>query len=487
MDINARSYTAIGIGAVAALMAVHIGDSSRIPVLVLIAGVVLWSLREPAAGLLAALPLLYMLHPTPTELSWRELGFATVLAVSGSAALIRARNLLIPMLRNIRVPAFLATIWLALNFATALNHGVKPAEWLRGALPFLFLLYGIPVWFQAKTYDDFARLWRFSVGITAALFAWHVIQVYISEELWVPHTYIFEQGQWTQMAREEAERLGKPVYEYTLRVTLLLQQATSVLLPLGAIWGGWAMLMQQKRVERGLGLALAVLSTIAMVLTYTRSMLLVAGLVNGGLMLLAWRRRELLRAIALAAALGSSAGATILVFNLESIYLNRIYMMAQETKAMAQETKAMTVRDANITSRIEEYKIAWNMFSDSPIVGQGLGVKHAISFETSQGEFLEMRVGYVHNWIMYMLMVGGLTGILMYSAMLFVPAYLSWKQIADRQLAILAIVTVVGMTAYALFFAAFRLIPFNLVLGGLWGLVLANAHSQMGRTKTCVA
>lgn len=46
---------------------------------------------------------------------------------------------------------------------------------------------------------------------------------------------------------------------------------------------------------------------------------------------------------------------------------------------------------------MEEYQTAWSMFLESPILGQGLGIRHTISFETGHGEMLTVSVGYVHT------------------------------------------------------------------------------------------
>ena len=74
-----------------------------------------------------------------------------------------------------------------------------------------------------------------------------------------------------------------------------------------------------------------------------------------------------------------------------------------------------------------------------------------------------------------MLMTGGILGLIFYSVVLFGPAFFALRGVsfgAGSQPLILA--TILCMALYGLFFAVFRLIPFNLVLGGLWGIMLAN-------------
>ena len=85
-----------------------------------------------------------------------------------------------------------------------------------------------------------------------------------------------------------------------------------------------------------------------------------------------------------------------------------------------------------------------------------------ISYETSPGEIIEVFVGYVHNWVMYMLMTGGVVGLIAYTTVLLGPAKMALKY-SHRDNEVLASVAVLSL--YALFFAVFRLIPFQ---SGSW-------------------
>ncbi|TCO80337.1 O-antigen ligase-like membrane protein [Plasticicumulans lactativorans] len=506
MASRSSLYIAIGLATLAAILAVHAGEGMRYVVLAVTVALAAWSLRQPAVGLVAALPLMYMINPTPTTVGWREFGFAITITVAGLSSIWRHRSMLAGLPRAGCIWLSIVTGWFVLNFFTAFWNGVSVADWVRGAAPFVFMSYFLPIWLEARANRVFAHGWQWAAGIAAALFSWHVVQVYVGEQLWRPATYIFDNGTWISMGYAEAQALGKQVFEFAIRVTQRLQQATDTLLCLGVVWGAWASLWLSNWLLRMLGLGLSILATTAIVLTYTRSMLLSSFLVALVLMLVAIRRGGAKRVVVLFLALVATGAGTITGFNLEAIYLNRLVQMQEQAsvsfdaspnqgkEGMAASSVDGSIaslraptplqsampgkmegqpKDANIASRMEEYRIAWDHFRASPLVGHGLGVQHNIRFDAGNGEWLDTRVGYVHNWVMYVLMTGGLLGLGVYAAVLFGPAVLAWRRCPrESGLPELTFATVAVMAVYGLFFAVFRLIPFNLVLGGMWGLLL---------------
>jgi len=423
-----------------------------------------------------------MIAPTPVSMGWPELAFASLAACSGIAALWQQRAAIPPRALWI---ALGITVLLLINLLVARHHDVPVGDWLRGLIPFLFLLYAVPVWLIARAEAAFSPTWKLAALISAALFGGRVVAVYVLGHMWEPTHYLYQDGNWIPLAPEQVAAAGERVHFFFLRVTLVLQQSTDVLLPLGIAWGVWTVLWAKGRGTRYLGLALAVTATIAVVLTYTRSMLLAAGAVVGVLLLAAMARGHLLRATVVGVVLGATVAVTIAGFGLGPIYLNRLYQFDKQMEQMAQMAQGGGLfgsgaagaveapADANISSRLEEYLIAWDMFRQSPVLGQGLGIKHDIRFDAGHGRVLEQRVGYVHNWVMYMLMTGGLVGLAAYLVVLFGPTVLAWQRGLSQAQQGMVLTTLACMAVYGLFFAVFRLIPFNLVLGGVWGLVLA--------------
>ena len=125
------------------------------------------------------------------------------------------------------------------------------------------------------------------------------------------------------MSAAEAEASGLELFHLKYRVTLLLQKSTDVLLPLGLSWGVFGALWSTRTFVRGICLLLGVLSTVSIVFTYTRSMLLVAGLVVASLLLLALYRRQITRSIFVGFVVLMSLIVTILFFDLEAVFVGR--------------------------------------------------------------------------------------------------------------------------------------------------------------------
>jgi hypothetical protein len=147
--------------------------------------------------------------------------------------------------------------------------------------------------------------------------------------------------------------------------------------------------------------------------------------------------------------------------------------VAMDAPLTEEEAKAaMPITDVNVTTRFDEYLIGWSMFRDSPLLGKGLGVKHTMRFAVGTAEdadtnFIEQRVGYVHNWIVYWLMTGGLVGTMLYIAAAGLPLVRLMRLPHEHRWLIVA--TLATAATYGLFFAVFRLLPFNLLLGLLCG------------------
>ncbi|MNP24988.1 O-Antigen ligase [compost metagenome] len=135
--------------------------------------------------------------------------------------------------------------------------------------------------------------------------------------------------------------------------------------------------------------------------------------------------------------------------------------------------------DFNVSSRVVEYKIAWDLFTSHPGLGNGLGTKHEMRWETSNGTSFTQFVAYIHNWPLYILMVGGVLGILTYSIILIGPILIQITSLKTESEHWTVIRTVVlTMAIYGLFFAVFRLITFNLLLAAVWGVIFARTLSR---------
>ena len=190
---------------------------------------------------------------------------------------------------------------------------------------------------------------------------------------------------------------------------------------------------------------------------------------------------------------------------MEGIYFHRLLMLAKTSKVLSSDVARSISekwlsepvatpasredpyeKDVNVTTRLEEYKIAWRFFLEAPIVGKGVGIQHDIEFVTSSDNVLKQRVGYVHNWPLYALMTGGLIGIALYSFILIgpIPTVLRHPS-QETTVNVLLVWGIVLLTFYGLYFAVFRLITFNLLLAIAWGVALAARYPE--NNQPCVA
>jgi O-antigen ligase len=243
--------------------------------------------------------------------------------------------------------------------------------------------------------------------------------------------------------------------------------------------------------------------------TYTRSMLLSPLLVIAAICayVAVYRRDRLKRAIVLLAAFSVYGIIVIEALGLELAWLNRGAMLFEALKlqvltlinsvaakfgeshplaatvwqpfavapnAMTSVPSSAHVVDDNVSTRIDEYRVAWKMFLDHPAIGNGLGAKHAMSFVRSLGDVLHQNVAYVHNWPLYTLMAAGLVGFVAYAFLLIRPV--AYRYATPRLAGSTGVALRSGLSTlaiYALFFAVVRLITFNLLVAAAWGVFLA--------------
>jgi len=452
----------------------------ELPVLSNLSYLAIWSLMiaalfNPAIGLVSLFPVLYILPSAPTVLGWPEISFAALLLISSLSTVVHhSRELVNLFITKSNVVIWLGLVLTGANYWVAMRHDIPISDWIRGIVPFLFIYFTIIFFLVLKSDRVFKYFFVMSIAVTALLFSFRVIETYVSNSLWEPSSYIFEYGKWVHIPLEKlANYDAGSVYNFPIRVTILLQQSTDVLVPIGVVWGVIGAVLLSKKKQRIFFGLLAVTSLIAIILTYTRSMLLSAGIVVffSGLFFLYLGWPFIKRYLIMLCILGVLAIVSIKITGLEEVYKNRFNQLTNVTV----NNDNVTVKDDNLTARLEEYKIAWDMFLEAPILGKGLGIKHEMNFSAGFGEILKQKVAYVHNWVFYFLMVSGVAGFVYYSIILGGPALIALFSSDASVFFRMTILGTVGfMAIYGLFFAVFRLIPFNLLLA----TILAYAMLQ---------
>ncbi|MGH8579199.1 MAG: O-antigen ligase family protein [Gammaproteobacteria bacterium] len=494
----------LGLATAAALLIAH-GAPAGTYVGVMVVGYLLAAAAaNPAVGVLAMFPLLYVLPQTPQAIGWREGGYAAVLAVVFvrtvfSPEISRLRQAL---LHRLVIVGVVTVLFVGTNFAVAIGNNVSPGEWARGLIPFVLVLNFMPIFLLLRRKPEILP-WLFgSVAVLMLMLAGLVIAEYVGERLWEPQWYIRDGDNLRKIPAEQAGAYGQAVLgPYLERVTLRVQKSTDALLPLAIVAGFVAFVFRRGWVG-WVSLTGAACALVAVLMTYTRSMLLSAGVVLVGVFFwLGWLHRAALRRYLAGAALLTVIGTvTITMFGMEGVYLNRLLMLAHTSKLLLPESagewvergmaRAIAVptvdafeQDVNVTTRLEEYTIAWRCFLEAPLAGKGLGVKHEMQFTTGFGNVLKQRVGYIHNWPLYALMTGGLMGFVLYALVLLGPIRTALRARVEIEEVTGAVLlwSISLLAIYALFFAVFRLISFNMVLAAAWGIALAARYGDQDR------
>jgi hypothetical protein len=538
----------IGLAAVAAALLIQGSTPAQAAALVCIAALVVLTMKVPWLGVLALFPLAVSVAAPPESVGIKEVAFA------GLTACVLARSVIGALvqdgwkrfLQDFGIPLGLAAALLAANFLAALYVGTSVPDWVRGAIPYLFLVMAVPIALELRGRPERMRWLGFAIIAAIMLLCLYVLGYYIAHRMWDHEWHILVDGAWVRVTEDVAKQnLDIARGPLLQRITMNIASSTDALVPLGVSLGFCIAVMAENRQIRWLGLVLTALAVPSVLVTYTRSMLLSALLVifAFGLYVLLFQRHRLrfatwlligltVYAVAVIFALGLEMGwlsrvllllATISAWTVERAILAWVWLVNHYYIAMAwleyafyvvrdwllatvsvppaivaqqlSETDAVqwvaafkqsgwvsqyATGDANVTTRLEEYQIAWKMFLDHPIFGNGLGSRHAIVAVRNVGEFLPLSVGYIHNWPLYMLMAGGIVGFAAYATLLVGPICAHFKGgQADIRTNLLVRILPATLAIYGLFFAVARLITFNLLIAAVWGILIASGATLL--------
>lgn len=452
------------------------------------------ALFSPWLGLLALFPLAFSLRPAPLSIGLQEISFAALLAVIFIVALVKLLRSfgISSTIRFFRVPLLIGLGVFSINLAVAMNNHVPLVDWIRGAIPFLFIYALLPV--CALVGDDESKI-RWVGGSVATLIfltAGYIVFYYFYHNMWQPYWIVTTNGEEVRLSKEAALNNTEALGPMRDRITMLLAQATDTLLPVGMAAGFAVYTLARNRLGTTIGVLMSILSISAILITFTRSMLLSALLVIFTFSFFIFFFRKNLRAKLIAGLVSLSAFGLVFILatGMQQVWFGRISLLFQSgasTASLFLQSGDSTVAnfstkesaDFNVTSRVEEYRIAWNMFLNNPALGNGLGVKHEMRWETTDGASFTQLVAYIHNWPLYILMVGGLLVFSIYCLVLLGPILLRFTSLNFESTHWTVIRTVaLTMAVYGLFFAVFRLVSFNLLLAAIWGIIFAQSFAR---------
>lgn len=534
---------------------------------------------SPWLGLLAIFPMVLAIPPAPTSIGLPELSFIALLGVVSIGALLQifrsdSRS---HKLKICSIALLSGFVLLSINLFIAINNNILLVDWIRGVVPFIFIYMFLPIGVLVNNDENKIKWIGASVGTLVLMLAGYIIFYYFYFDVWKPYWVISTSDGIVKISESTALGNLNAVGPMRDRITMLVAQATDALLPVGLVAGVILATLSRRKIVIGIGLTMAILCLLAILITFTRSMLLSPLLALFLFTLLViYRKANRLKLSAIFVTLAISSLSFIFATGMQDIWIGRISQLAaiqsveiQQDPAEAPVTsssddssavtltaeaapttapaiittetvtkntseihhsaptkkveakKAVTttlptkpaekiqatpedsskqenqppepkadtdkptsneVKDFNVSSRVEEYKIAWDMFLSHPVLGNGLGVKHKMDWQTTDGVFLTKQVGYIHNWVFYILMVGGVAGFVVYSSVLLSPVFYKLASVKSEPIHWTLIrACILTMALYATFFAVFRLITFNLLIAVAWGI--AFSHILAARQK----
>lgn len=447
------------------------GDTEYITVgVAIVVLLVVVSLRSSWLGLLSLFPMLFAISPAPVAIGPAEASFALLAATSLFASLFEEakEDGWGKLVRRYQWVVAIALVFTLSNLLMAKQNGVPFSDWVRGAVPFFFLLFALPLARTLVVRPE--RLAWIGWGVVAYLLMLmsHVVGYYIVHALYEPYWVIEKGGGIDRITATSLTQNPEAIGPYFDRVTRFLPRATTVLMAAGLVMAiVVAVRADDRRLSLTAGLASA-LCLLAMLVTYTRSMLLASSIaVLVFVAVLAWSdRRRLARALATLMLLVVWGGVAISAFNMSALWGYRISV----AHTVGQEA------DVNFVSRMQEIQMAWGRFQHHPLLGNGLGIKNPVVYVEESGP-VEKQVAYIHNWFFYILMVVGGVGFALYAWLLFLPVLSGWRHAAGEPLTRYAFrFGILAFIGYGMTFAVFRHIDFNFLLAAACAMAIATRN-----------
>jgi O-antigen ligase len=431
-----------------------------------------WVIRRPLRGVFLSIVIVGLLPQAPQEIGFRELAFLVIWGTTFFAWLCNRLLSGRVLVRKSSITAALLMFLgiLVLSLPIALARGTTLYEWARGLAPFVPLLGFFVV--AAEAHD--ARTYRQLLWVFVLVGSWlagQTIFVYWHERLWEP-VFIPEIGL---------------IYR---RVTWIFDAATSPLILAGAVIVLVEALFAQGWLKRLAFWGIAFFLSSAIVLTLSRSEIAVLAFtaISTVFVILFKGRLRLPRFIWQALFVGlmiTIMAAIAPISSLQEQIQSRVQSLVRVVWSLLVPQSPADVEDINILARLNEFTIALNAFKEQPLLGQGLGYSYEVPPAMSGKE--TAHVQYVHNIFAYFLMTTGLIGsgiLLVLIVATFLVFWHKYRREAspdwDRVL-VAAESALAALWLYALFFAVFRTLSFNFVVGVALALLASHRPTRVLR------
>jgi O-antigen ligase len=382
--------------------------------------------------------LLFFIPIAPTGIGIKELAYGGLLAINIFIMIVYlAKN-------KRKIPyntiGLFITIFVLLVFASMLigrTNGVSFSQWFRGALPFAQLILAIPIALLLDKHK-FVTLfkWMFFISI---LFGLRNIQIAFSKGL-------------TNVTSVQ-DVLGS-------RVTYDNLSTIDPFILVGLVLGLILAIYEQNKMMKYSYMIGSLLLALALSLTYARALFLSIFFVI--ILLFIFNRSYKSKSFR-----HVMIGITVLIVCM--VYLTRNYLNFDLLLIVNAILERFTHSGDN--GRSAEFLAFAYWFPKSPIFGHGLG--HEVLIQITPTFYKQ--ISYTHNFIIYFLMKMGIVGLIFYLA-LFITSlrecFYSFKVAGthiEKFLAQAAFTMMASLMFYALFFATYRSLSFNLALAVVLG------------------
>lgn len=396
-----------------------------------------------------------------------------------------------------------ALVLLVINFIVAQRNGIELFVWLRSAAALLPLALILPALLLRQPEEDASWKWiALTVGLISLSLAAEALWTYMYHQLWdkvaldSPVAQAFFATPMGQYFLEFSQVMhyGEPIY---LRIASIIPETQGILIPAGAVVWFAASVALPKRSWRWMAIIAATICFCAVSATLTRSMLLSVVLVQGiisiyYLSLRSYRHRLIGKALFQ----GSIVLFFVLYFNIFQSFTVRTYALLNEWREYAivrmllpAQFEMAPLMSANAyrpetSYRLQEIEQVAYLFYDAPILGNGLGTSIIIDMPVRTVKAESYRPRFVHNWVLYWLMVGGITGTLLFAAYLFAPlANLRRLNVPEHEMLRYAVISLtLILIIYGLFFAVCVTPPYTLLMAVLMDFTLQQ-YRQANRNE----
>ncbi|MHC8309181.1 O-antigen ligase family protein [Pseudomonas sp. GT1P32] len=451
---------------------------------------------SPWLGLLALFPLLFSLPPAPATIGITELSFALLLAVIFVGALVklsRSASMRVA-LKYFGLALLVGLLVLAVNLFVAVKNGVPLVDWARGAIPFLFIYNFLSVAILVGNDENRIRWLGGSIATLIFMLSGYIVFYYFYNDIWRPYWLVLVDDRVVRMSETAALHYSEALGPMRDRVTMMVAQSTDALLPVGVVLGVVLATLARRKSIVTIGLLMALTCLFAVLTTFTRSMLLSSLLITFVFtaFIFMFRKELRLKVVKIGTALGVAGVVFMFATGMQDVWTGRMSQLTEIRTGnlndfYSRDPSLRRKLDFNVSSRLEEYKIAWSMFVSHPLLGNGLGIKHEMQWQTAENELQTKWVAYVHNWVFYILMVGGIAGFFVYSVVLMGPLFFRLSRIKSESTHWTIIrAAVLTMIVYGAFFAVFRLITFNLLISVIWGVIFAQILADRRKSQSSI-